>query len=168
MLIQGAVGSGPALELTKTASRNPVEPGDTLVYTIKYKNVGNSPATSVILEDDLPPGVSVISSTQGGVESGGKVIWNLGSLPAGASGTGAITVAINTSVTDGAILHNAATIDSNETHPVSTQKSVTVLGTPSPLPSTSKPIPILGTWMKLMLSLLLFAVASYFISWRKA
>jgi len=162
------VGTGPALELTKTASSDPVEPGDTLVYTIEYKNVGNSPATSVILEDDLPPGVSVISSTQGGVDSGGKVIWHLGSLPAGASGSVAITVAINTSVTDGTILHNAATIDSSETHPVSTQQSVTVLGTPSLPPSTTQPIPTLGTWMKLMLSLLLFAVASYFINWRKA
>ena len=147
------VGTGPALELTKTASSDPVEPGDTLVYTIEYKNVGNSPANSVVLEDDLPPGVSVISSTQGGVDSGGKVIWSLGSLPAGASGTVAINVAINTSVADGTILHNAATIDSNETHSVSTQQSVTVLGSRR-IPSTSTPIPTLSTWMKLMLSLL--------------
>ncbi|TXL05766.1 hypothetical protein BMR08_15925 [Methylococcaceae bacterium CS2] len=115
--------------------------------------MGNSPANSVVLEDDLPPGVSVISSTQGGVDSGGKVIWSLGSLPAGASGTVAINVAINTSVADGTILHNAATIDSNETHSVSTQQSVTVLGSRR-IPSTSTPIPTLSTWMKLMLSLL--------------
>ncbi len=159
------VGTGPALELSKTASSDPVAPGDNLVYTIEYKNVGSSPATSVVLEDDLPPGVDFVSATQAGVNSAGKVIWDLGSLAAGASGKVAVTVIINNSLTDGTVLHNAATIDSTETHPVSTQLDVTVLGSRTP-PSIT-PIPTLGTWMMLMLSRLLCVFGGYFIR-RKA
>jgi uncharacterized repeat protein (TIGR01451 family) len=161
------VDSTPVLQLSKTASAVTVEPGDTLTYTLAYENTGNDEATGVILEDDLPAGVTFVSATPGGVYSPGKVIWNLGALPGGASGTVDINVTINTSVAGGTVLHNAATIHSDKTQPVSTQMGVTVL-VASVIPAPVTPIPALGLLMLLMLSLLLLAIGAYSISRRKA
>ena len=159
------VDSTPVLQLTKTASAATVIPGDTLIYTLAYENTGNDQATGVTLEDHLPADVTFVSASGSATESGGIVSWNLSMIPAGQTGSETITVTINASATDGTVLHNAATIDSVETQPVSAQLSVTVfIG----LVLGGVPIPALGLLMMLVLSLLLFAAGGYSIARRKA
>ncbi|TXL03272.1 IPTL-CTERM sorting domain-containing protein, partial [Methylococcaceae bacterium CS1] len=70
-----SVISAPVLELTKTASKTPVLAGDTLIYTLDYKNVGTDEATGVRLEDQLPGDVSFVSASGGGTLSGSVVSW---------------------------------------------------------------------------------------------
>ncbi len=87
-------------------------PGGTMEYDIKYNtNASNWPATHVMITDTLPPSATleswygygyhpsdyvdlddVITPTQ---TADGKVVWNLGTLPPGSSGTIYITVRID-------------------------------------------------------------------------
>ncbi len=51
------------LSVTKTDSPDPVDAGGTLTYTVTVANSGPSPATGVVLSDDLPAGVTFVSSS---------------------------------------------------------------------------------------------------------
>ncbi|GFO77661.1 hypothetical protein BPLS_P6241 [Bathymodiolus platifrons methanotrophic gill symbiont] len=107
----------PAFEITKTASKKPVNPGDELIYTINYRNIGSGQGTGIIIEDNLPPGVTFKSASSSGSESGGKVTWNLAALSAGASGSVTVTVTVNSPLANGTILLNTVSIVSTETAP---------------------------------------------------
>src|SRR5207302_1738260 len=62
------VPAAPDLVLTKTASRNPVAPGEQFSYLLNVTNVGPTTATAVDLRDTLPSGVGYVSG--GGPGSG--------------------------------------------------------------------------------------------------
>ncbi len=85
------------LDVSKTASASTVDVGDDLVYTIRYRNIGNRPAVSATLTDTLPASVSVkgvspVTTTVGG---SGQLIWHLGTVPTGtAAGTVVVTVTV--------------------------------------------------------------------------
>ena len=88
---------GPEADLTvtKTASPDPVAPGDDLTYTITVTNDGPDDATGVTVTDSLPPGVTFDpgSSTAGCVETmPGTVECNIGNLADGDSITVDIVV----------------------------------------------------------------------------
>ena len=65
-----------------------------LVYTIDYKNVGGGAALGVTLADVLPANTTFVSASNGGVLAAGTVNWNLGDVPAGASGQVTLTVTL--------------------------------------------------------------------------
>ena len=99
--VQTLVAGGPVLRVTKTASTDPVAPGATLTYSIRYENTGNAAATAVVVTDALAPYVIFQSATAGGTYTagppgGGSVRWDLGTLAAAGSGTLTITVRVKT------------------------------------------------------------------------
>ena len=55
-----------------------------LVYTISVTNFGPSSASGVVVTDALPAGVSFVSASGNGINSGGVVNWTLGTLANGA------------------------------------------------------------------------------------
>jgi uncharacterized repeat protein (TIGR01451 family) len=126
------VSSAPVLAISKKPSKTVASPGDTLIYTIEFNNTGSDQATNVLLEDHLPPEVTLVSASNNGVESGGVVDWSLGTLAAGASGSVSVTVSVKSPLANGTVLHNTATIDSAETAPLSAP-SVDVTVTSSPV-----------------------------------
>jgi uncharacterized repeat protein (TIGR01451 family) len=75
--------------LSIAVDKSEASPGETLTYTIYYSNHLTTTATSVKIEDLIPLGTTYIenSATDGGTFSAGKVIWNLGNLSPGASGS---------------------------------------------------------------------------------
>jgi uncharacterized repeat protein (TIGR01451 family) len=81
------VGATPKadLKVTKTVDKSSAKPGDTLIYTLTYKNLGPDVATSASLIDTLPSLVTYQSSTINGVEAnptqnGQTLIFNLGDV----------------------------------------------------------------------------------------
>ena len=54
-----------------------------LVYTISVTNLGPTPASSVVVTDALPAGVSFVNASGGGANNSGVVTWTLGSLTSG-------------------------------------------------------------------------------------
>src|SRR4051794_14726582 len=97
-----------SLRLTKTPSSNPATVSAPLVYTLAYSLVGAAGVENVIITDALPPGVTAVSASDGGVVSGSTVTWRLGNLAPGASGS--VTVMMTMPDTPGVTVLNTAHI----------------------------------------------------------
>ena len=84
------------------------------VYTISVTNFGPSSASSVVVTDALPVGVTFVSTTGGGVNSGGNVSWALGTLVSGQVSNVTLTVKApaNGSITNLAKV-SSPTLDTN-------------------------------------------------------
>jgi uncharacterized repeat protein (TIGR01451 family) len=80
-----------AFTLIKTASATQIAPGGSITYTIAYNNYGGAAASSVVITDTLPGGLTYVSSTGSGVNASGTVTWNIGTVAAGASGFVTVT-----------------------------------------------------------------------------
>lgn len=74
------------LGLTKTGPVQ-VEIGQNLTYTMIAKNSGDIAATSVVVVDTIPDGMSYVSSNASGVQVGKQVTWTVGTLDPGATRT---------------------------------------------------------------------------------
>ena len=108
-----------ALELTMTDNPDPVATGSSVTYTINYKNKSESTLSNVILTDFLPVNIVLVSASYGSIIQGTEaVVWELGTLQPGESGSVEIVVNIPISTGDGTIIINKAVIDSDETEPV--------------------------------------------------
>lgn len=86
------------LAITKRA--NPLNPnlGDPVTYTVKVYNTGPAAATGIVVDDDLPAGITYVSSSASqGTYNPGTGLWNVGSILNGDSATltisGTLTVA---------------------------------------------------------------------------
>jgi len=76
----------PVLVLTKTGpAKRYVD--RTAEYTLTVKNTGDGDARDTVLVDTLPAGLSFVSATGGGSNSGGRVTWSMGTLKPGDSKT---------------------------------------------------------------------------------
>ena len=80
------VGAAADLSVIKSLA-SPASPivGDTLVFVIVASNAGPSSPSDVMLVDSLPAGVTFVSATNSGTESGGVVSWTTYSLSSGAN-----------------------------------------------------------------------------------
>ncbi|MGX9727747.1 MAG: Ig-like domain-containing protein [Candidatus Electronema sp. VV] len=109
-------------------------------YSLIYQNTGNADASSVVVTDTLPAGLGYFSSSPAadsypGAGSSGDVVWNIGTVTAGASGT--VQVAVFPTGTGTAT--NTAKIDSSETTEVSSPLNINIGGL-SVTKSTSTPV----------------------------
>jgi uncharacterized repeat protein (TIGR01451 family) len=96
------IDSAPNLDITKVAERDPVPAGEIISYTITYTNVGNAPATGLVLSDTLPveafDGGWAVPTPVGGngtITHGATLVWNLGVL-AGENVTGSVSLYLTT------------------------------------------------------------------------
>ncbi len=124
------VHSAYAFTLSKSDAPDPVTAGENLVYTINYEVTGNAPATDVVIEDALPAHTSFVSASNGGVENGGVVTWNLGTLLPPSSGSVTLTVKPDRSLPTGSVITNSATISGKEGPTATAETSTDVIGIP--------------------------------------
>lgn len=54
---------------------------DPIDYTVQYRNYGSADATGVKIETEIDPNYEVVSISSGGKFSGGKIVWNIGTVP---------------------------------------------------------------------------------------
>jgi large repetitive protein len=107
---------GVDLVTTKTDSPDPVTAGNNLTYTITVTNDGDTDATNVVVQDQLPL-VALISATpsQGTCSGMAMITCTLGTIASGASATITIVVQVLPSTAAGTVLSNTAFADSPET-----------------------------------------------------
>jgi uncharacterized repeat protein (TIGR01451 family) len=135
--------SGPAsanLSLSKTASPNPGVTLANLTYRITVTNNGPSPATSVVVTDNLPAGITFSSATptQGSCSGTTTVTCNVGAL---ANGSFAI-INILVQPQSVGVLTNNASVTAAESDPDASDNSVSVqtaIESPSSGPSMTDP-----------------------------
>ena len=101
------------LSITKTASPNPGEAGNSLIFRMTVTNNGPAPATNVTLNDPVPAGTTLgaANTTQGECFFANPMVCNLGNIAAGNS------VIVTMTVTPAAPsqITNTATVSSSET-----------------------------------------------------
>jgi uncharacterized repeat protein (TIGR01451 family) len=97
------------VQITKSASPNPVSLGGPITWTMVVSNNGPNTATGVTVADPLPAGTSFVSvaTSQGSCIGGALVSCQLGTMPVGTSAT--ITL-VTTATTTGTVTNTATTV----------------------------------------------------------
>jgi len=109
------------LSLTKTVDTPTPNPGDTIEYTITVSNGGPSTATSVIVEDVLPAGVTYVSdSPSQGTYDDGTGMWTVGTVSNGGNATLVITVTVDAGTAGSDILNASQVYSVDQMDPDST------------------------------------------------
>ncbi len=109
----------PILVIGKSVDKVIAEPGEEIVYTVTYRNIGEGTATGVVVKDLLnyinQSYLTFVSADP--QPTVGTGTWNIGTLNPGEIGTIRITAMINpTNLPVGTTeIKNIASIDSNET-----------------------------------------------------
>lgn len=126
------VDEDAVINVQKSRSTQNVEPGDTVIYTFSYAESGNAAASNLLVKDALPTGVTYVAGS--GVWSGAtgipltdlagsedatgitykfdntgvadSVIFNIGNVNGGASGTLSFKVTVDTG-TEGQTINNS-------------------------------------------------------------
>jgi len=97
------------LRLEKRASSGTVAAGGDLVYTLTVFNDGPDDIPGATITDQLPPGTTYVSDTDGCSETlPGVLTCTVGALAAGASDSFVITVSVDDMLPDGTTLTNRA------------------------------------------------------------
>lgn len=87
----------PNISLTLAVDKTSASPGETLTYTLTYKNIGAGNAKSVAISVPVPANTTYVSgsaSTAGAYDSS-AVKWNISSISPGGTGTLTFRVTIN-------------------------------------------------------------------------
>ena len=95
------------LELSITATPDPVAPGAQVVYELSYGNDGASPATSTVLRMPMPAGTTLVAIGSGTGElsqDGNEIVWQLGAVAAKGAGRERVTVLVDNGLADGSLL----------------------------------------------------------------
>ncbi|MBN1768239.1 MAG: DUF11 domain-containing protein [Prolixibacteraceae bacterium] len=105
------------VSVVKTADLAEVTAGENITYTITVNNPGPSDAQSVLVSDNLPPGLVFVSSstTAGSFTAPG---WDVGTLAAGTSESLEITAQVKASVPSGSQIENTAVVSGPTPDPV--------------------------------------------------
>jgi uncharacterized repeat protein (TIGR01451 family) len=140
------VAVNPTLKQITVSS--PVSPGNknpvygTIKYRYTYKNTGNADATNVVITDVLSssPQLNYIQATPAptsapAVNANGTVTWNLGTVPAGTTGT----IVLWTRPTGTGTYLNSGSMSSNELPSFSSNQTTTTVGGIELSKSTSTP-----------------------------
>ena len=108
-----------------------------LTYSISASNGGPTSASSVVVTDSLPAGVTFVGATGGGANNSGVVTWAVGALASGASSTVTLTA---TAPASGSITNKASAgssiTDSNPANNTSANVITSVVAIPLAGPIT--------------------------------
>jgi uncharacterized repeat protein (TIGR01451 family) len=106
------------VEVTQSATPDPVDPGGILTYTFYVQNNGPSTATGVTLTDTIPGTTTFISSntTQGSCSGTTTVTCSIGTLTLGATAT--VTIQVLAPLSGGTIATNTGTVTTTTLDPV--------------------------------------------------
>lgn len=100
------------LSVTKTASASPYSVGQNLTYIINASNAGPASATSVVVTDVLPAGLTFVSSAPSvGLYNSSTGKWTIGNLTSGANASLSIVV----TPTAAGTYNNCASINGTQT-----------------------------------------------------
>ena len=116
----------PVLTIVKKGPRK-LYLGRPVTYQITVTNTGDAPAQKTVLRDTVPGGVTGVKVSDAGRRSGSEIIWELGTLAAGASKT----VSISYAPTNAGTVSNKATAAAYCADAVSASASTEVAGIPA-------------------------------------
>ncbi|MFN8483234.1 MAG: isopeptide-forming domain-containing fimbrial protein [Anaerolineae bacterium] len=117
------INAAPDLKIVKSDGGITTTPGQVVVYTLTYSNIGNQAATNVVINDVVPVNTTFVaaSSTAGwncsGTAAGSECSFSIASLPAGQSGSVSFAVRVANPLPAGVTqVSNTATIADDGTN----------------------------------------------------
>jgi uncharacterized repeat protein (TIGR01451 family) len=140
------VAPGSDIAITKSVTNANPAVGTNVTFTITAQNLGADPATSVVVTDLLPAGLTFVSASPSqGSYTAGTGLWNLGALAFGATATLQITVTVtgSTAVTNTATRTSTTPADPN---PANDSASSTVTGSTIPGLPNNGVAPVAAFW----------------------
>ena len=103
------ISEGVILRVAKTGSTDNVNQGDTLIYTLAYRNIGTTAAAGVIMTDTLPADVILVGAYPAATTTvGQQLTWEFATLDVGMTETVVITTTVGPSAQG--TLHNHVAI----------------------------------------------------------
>ena len=120
------------VNFTKSQDVSNPQPGQTITYTVSYKDSGSGPVLNAVLTDVLNANLTLVggSITGGGSYNGGTrtITWNFAKINAGASGSVSFQATVNGGVSSGTVITNQAgysLTDSTNNHTISGMSNTT-------------------------------------------
>ncbi|MDP2183608.1 MAG: hypothetical protein Q8K99_13710 [Actinomycetota bacterium] len=105
------VDASSDLSFEKTADKTAAQPGELVTYTLSWANAGDTAAKDVEIVDNYDEALVDIESTGGGTDDGDTITWDMGTLPAGGSGSVTYTARVHSIVPSTYnVVHNDATL----------------------------------------------------------
>lgn len=86
--------SAPEIILELTPMQAQVQPGQTVQFTVRYRNRGTAAGTNVRIAVPLPAGMTLVGSSPSARLENGQVVWNVPNIPVGGTGTLQFTVRV--------------------------------------------------------------------------
>jgi len=112
----------------KEVNKVMAEPGDTLLYTIYYKNNGKKAETGVVISDVVDTAkLKNITPLDGGVLSGDTITWNIGTVPKGMGVSVHFKAEVVSTLYSGTVILNQATFKSKGVAPITTNEVKTTI-----------------------------------------
>jgi extracellular elastinolytic metalloproteinase len=71
------------LKIKKITTTPLIDPGGQATYVITVTNHKDATATGVVISDELPAGMTLVSASNGGTQVGNQVVWNIGNMNSG-------------------------------------------------------------------------------------
>ncbi len=106
------VSSSP-LSLNIVEAQDPVARGAVQTFRVSWASLTTSALSNAAVALTLPAGTSFLSADNGGVEAGGVVSWNLGTLVANEVGILEVRAAVGAGVAAGTLLETSARFDAD-------------------------------------------------------
>ncbi|WP_226701838.1 isopeptide-forming domain-containing fimbrial protein [Microbulbifer elongatus] len=107
------------MSINKSVGMREIVPGQTVIYTLEYGNLGTSDASGVTITESLPEYSTFdpTNSTPGWTLVGDEYVLDIGDVPAGGSGTVTFAVTFDETIPAGVtIIPNVAVIDDDGTN----------------------------------------------------
>jgi uncharacterized repeat protein (TIGR01451 family) len=136
--IAGPLGPNTAInKLVDQVRTHTANPGETVTYSIAFKNYGGSPATNVAIVDDVPVGITALTATvalnavnasAAATLVGQRLTVKVGTLPPGAVGTLTFDAVVQKGTIAGATYVNVASLTADGLAPVTTTPASVLIG----------------------------------------
>jgi len=86
--------AAPEITISLSPAQANVLPGQTVEFTVRYRNTGTAAGTDVRISVPLPDGMTLVSSTPTARLEGRQLVWTVPSVPVNGEGTLRFTVRV--------------------------------------------------------------------------
>ena len=105
--------------------------------TLVSPQYGPDAATGVVLTDTIPAGMTFVSATNGGTESGGVITWNIGNLAVDGEFTALVTARVNAGTQGQTLTNTVSAVNTQNPTPVTDTSDIYVNSAPLTITKTT-------------------------------
>ncbi|MBL4630358.1 MAG: hypothetical protein JKY14_04095, partial [Paraglaciecola sp.] len=124
--IETKVASSPVAALSISADHQVVASGGKVSYQVSFGNIGSSGFATTALSVSIPSGLSLVSASDDGSQSGSNIVWDIGVLNGGDGSKRYFTLKVDDAAQQGNIYVNQAVLSNSGSELVTSGESVVI------------------------------------------